>query len=319
MTDMKTINIAGYSIEFLLNDYFGINIKATKEEIIDAAINKAYNEATMRNALLQKNEKVKNKDGNDEYQKLYKNTENVRKECNKQAKKICVGVLKWFVTYLQREYFDKNEYDELHKSVCNILVAGGHANNLDFMGYDNVYDENLESKKQDKNVGKFYELDKMHQPYFTIGNAQKWVNMTMKNLYILRGIFEKELEFIDKWEPVLHIPIDNFILYGAYRRIEDIKKNNEKVNKKCGEDVDSDYLLTCIKQVNKKESYYIKTKKEDKYVAWSRLQEYDDYNKIQKVLKFLAGDYESPIKWECEVWLYSAKLMKDKEQVISIK
>lgn len=58
---------------------------------------------------------------------------------------------------------------------------------------------------------------------FTYGIAQKWVNMTMKYLFVMRSIFEKyeapwpsELEFLDKYEKDLHIPIDGYIIEAVW-------------------------------------------------------------------------------------------------------
>ena len=48
-----------------------------------------------------------------------------------------------------------------------------------------------------------------------------------------------------------------------------------------------------------------------KYVAWSNLETYEDYDNIQNVLMCLAKvEGEKPIEWECRVWLESAKEMK---------
>ena len=45
-----------------------------------------------------------------------------------------------------------------------------------------------------------------NEPFFTYGNAQKWVNMTMKYLWLL-GLLDNTVD----WER-LHIPIDSFII-----------------------------------------------------------------------------------------------------------
>lgn len=67
---------------------------------------------------------------------------------------------------------DQNSYDRWHKAVCDELV-----------GYFSPLD-----------IG------------FTYGHAQKWINMTMKYLYIL-----DEANFSDIFD-FLHIPIDSIII-----------------------------------------------------------------------------------------------------------
>ena len=153
----------------------------------------------------------------------------------------------------------------MHRDICKKIEEN----------YDKKYDEQLEAYDKVKD---FCEKEYNHQKYFTIGNAQKWVNMTMKNLYILKGVFTDRIEFVDSVVPFLHIPIDNIILCGAYMRI---KADNEKKTEKM------------------------------KYVAWSNLETYEDYDNIQNVLMCLAKvKGEKPIEWECRVWLESAKEMK---------
>lgn len=285
------------AINFLLNSYFGISLDADDEQIINVAINKAYDDATMRNALMQKNKQHKDgRDWNAEYQKLYNNTKKERNACNKEAKACCIDLIRteFVEKFVKKDDINQEQYNQIHSDICKKIEET----------YDKKYDEQL--KTYDK-VKDFCAKENNHQKYFTIGNAQKWVNMTMKNLYILKGVFTDRIEFVDSVVPFLHIPIDNIILCGAYMRI---KADNEKKN---------DWLESendCIKEVSKLESYAIKSideKKTEKmkYVAWSNLETYEDYDNIQKVLMCLAKvEGEKPIEWECRVWLESAKKMK---------
>ncbi len=55
---------------------------------------------------------------------------------------------------------------------------------------------------------------------FYYGQAQKWLNMTLKNMMIM-GLWETELERIKKH---LHVPIDNVILEVAKKELAIIKK-----------------------------------------------------------------------------------------------
>ncbi len=63
-----------------------------------------------------------------------------------------------------------------------------------------------------------YIEDKTRQ--FTYGIVQKWVNMTMKSLCVIKSVFdfytEKTiLKFLDTLEEELHIPVDGYILEAA--------------------------------------------------------------------------------------------------------
>ncbi len=96
----------------------------------------------------------------------------------------------------------------------------------------------------------------------TYGQAQKWVNMTMKYLCVLsEGNFTGKFEWLGRFYPYLHVPIDSIILTKAQ---------------------DNKYL-SC-----------------KSYSCWSKL-DYKDYEEIQKILrKSING--KSPMDWEFEVW-----------------
>lgn len=49
-------------------------------------------------------------------------------------------------------------------------------------------------------------IEKFEDQYFTIGQAQKWINMTLKYLHLL------EYDGIEKIYEFCHIPVDNYIL-----------------------------------------------------------------------------------------------------------
>ena len=74
---------------------------------------------------------------------------------------------------------DPSDYDAWHKKICGMVVSA----------FKKVYVNQLE-------------------PFFTFGNAQKWVNMTMKYLWLL-GILPNNVS-----EDDLHIPIDRYIIYA---------------------------------------------------------------------------------------------------------
>lgn len=93
---------------------------------------------------------------------------------------------------------NSNSYEQWHKDICEELVKC----------YEKVTSNN-------KN------------PAFSYGNAQKWVNMTMKYLYILSGIFHKfnfnkDCNFEDYYDRIgklyeeLQVPVDSFIIESVW-------------------------------------------------------------------------------------------------------
>lgn len=123
-------------------------------------------------------------------------------------------------------------------------------------------------------------IDHMNAPYgdgkkgflkarFTYGQAQKWVNMTLKYLWLLdmlpNGLSEAEL----------HVPVDSFILEKLQEKnVDEIKKDGD--------------------------TYKYKGK------SWSQLDDYDVYLDIQTKIGQIAGK-TFPIEWEGSAWMDIAK------------
>lgn len=104
---------------------------------------------------------------------------------------------------------------------------------------------------------------------FTYGLAQKWVNMTLKYLWLLdrlpEGLTEKSL----------HVPIDSFILEKLQEEnVDEIKRDGDTYKYK-GE-------------------------------SWSQLYDYVVYLDIQKKIRQIAGK-TIPIEWEGSAWMDIAK------------
>ena len=99
---------------------------------------------------------------------------------------------------------------------------------------------------------------------YTYGQAQKWVNMTMKYLLILR--FSPVEANIDQ----LHIPLDSII----------VKRATEKGKELIKEETLGDNF------------------------SWSRIENYDHYWKIQNELinSLKERNYSTPILWEFDAW-----------------
>lgn len=157
---------------------------------------------------------------------------------------------------------DAEEYDAWHKDCVEKL----------YQSYEGCHYKDIKKKNSEET----YNLE------FTYGMAQKWLNMTMKYLYILSEIFDgnngiRKSDICQKTERIsekLHVPLDSYIIKSA---------ENLKV--------------------------YAKNFKIDK---WSKIDNYYDYMKYQeKIREKLNG--KSPIDWECPAWITAAKAKIDKK------
>ncbi len=116
---------------------------------------------------------------------------------------------------------------------------------------------------------------------FTYGQAQKWVNMTLKYLWLLdmlpNGLSEAEL----------HVPVDSFILEA----LKETQQFNTEGNKITGSG----------------ESYYYNGE------AWSAISESKNYKKLQDGIRDIAKKQGiSPIQWEGPAWMDVAKTRSSK-------
>ena len=127
-----------------------------------------------------------------------------------------------------------------------------------------------------------HELTKIESPILknklSIGQAQKWVNMTVKHLW-LNGLVKCDASF-------LHVPIDNYILGELY-------KESEKI----------DLSLEIKKEVDQ-----YKVKQGGKFISWSQISDYDTcYKSIQEDIKKISKEKLTPIEWEYDAWLTVAQ------------
>lgn len=230
------------ALDFMLFSYF----KATFDVgcLFEGAVRAAYNDATMRKALVLKNSENKEED----YQKAYKKCEKERKAIHFIVKEKIIKITMDAVNNLSK---NTDDFTKWHKNICNRLVNGDD-------GFDKFYD-----KLSEKYNEKFYNLDKGHPQYFTIGNAQKLINMTLKNLYIITTVSslyngnenaqERYNNFSWIYGIKLDIPIDNYILNRA-----GIKN-----------------------------------------VTWSKISDYDKYLELQKKIKAKLETIDD----ECPAWI----------------
>ena len=100
----------------------------------------------------------------------------------------------------------------------------------------------------------------------TYGNAQKWLNMALKYLWLLGALP------IDIKEERLHAPIDSYIL----QKLWNLKADG----------------VTCSA-----DTFYYKGN------SWSKISDYDDYFDLQKVIRVMAKQGgKTVIELENEAW-----------------
>lgn len=125
---------------------------------------------------------------------------------------------------------------------------------------------------------------------FTYGQAQKWLNMTLKYCWLLR-----KLRNID--EVYLHVPVDSYIIEALWK--EDFWNTKEH-----WENNDCRGTILRIKKINNE--YNIGKYSGDKHKSWSAWEE-NEYINFQTALKKYLNDHISPIEWESKAWKEVAK------------
>lgn len=130
---------------------------------------------------------------------------------------------------------------------------------------------------------------------FTYGQAQKWLNMTMKYLVVIHAITDIKLI------KMLHIPVDSYILQAAWEE-EDSGEDYTKKKIK--------FPLTERQRKDGKSGEF----SDDKVVAWSKWdfngdqsKECKEYKDFQESIKDYLGDKEFPLQWEGCAWIKVAK------------
>lgn len=228
------------SIEFMLYTSFGIDFNdGDTNTILNVAIDKAYNDATMQGA----------------YNALKKeNADSIKLEDIK--------------SYISKEINDllkkSQNYLDWHNNICSDLV---------------------------KRFEKVTRID--GNPAFTYGNAQKWINMTMKYLYILSEVYHaynSGCEFDEYFDRIralhkdLQIPVDSYIIESLW--------NDIKID-----------LPIATKKNFREEEY-----KDNRAKFWSKWNE-SEYEKFRDSFRKNKDDI-TPIDWEHKAWIEIAKKRK---------
>lgn len=170
---------------------------------------------------------------------------------------------------------------------------------------DNLDDLPSEGKYNEWHTKLCKEIEQCYEKLngiFSYGNAQKWVNMTMKYLYIFHRLMQTynpesdfEKKYGQKIEPLIsdfHVPIDSYIIQAVWEKEEVSLPMKEQYS-------------------HKSRTKYTAKNKAEKVKAWSQWEK-KEYDKTQDGMKNLAKSqaYQSPIEWECDAWIETAKNIK---------
>ena len=162
--------------------------------------------------------------------------------------------------------------------VCATLTRAIYNDGNTFADAEELFKELVEGDNPQECLSDLFKClseDKKTNQKFHFGQVQKWVNMTLKYLYLL-GIVKDEDDV-----KALHIPIDSYIMKA-------LTENEIKFPKQSG-----DYG-----------SY-----SDSNSVKWSRLNE-DEYKKIVEEYRKTSSIGKNPIMWEHNAWIKQAEKEK---------
>jgi hypothetical protein len=225
-------------LDFLTYSYF----KIVPKEIYGDRGQTDYSDYCIKKAIMKAYEDATNEGA---YNTLFKKTIGAEKLDELKAASVAArkASAKFLLSQIQKLSSFAGDYDEWHYNTCKGLRDN----------YSEVY------------------LEK-DGPFFTYGNAQKWVNMSMKYIWML-GLLPIEVPETD-----LHVPIDSYIL-------QKLKENNVPEVTGSGE------------------TFYYKGR------AWSAMTDYKkEYMELQKEIRRIASP--NLIQWENNAWIRAAEKRK---------
>lgn len=254
MTEVKNNKAFDKAFDFLLYSYFGIkesDLKPQSKKVPYICAKRAYLDLARTVRYTYSSSKL-------EEMKSKKSSEEDRDEANNfiESKNNLISEICSAILFSEEVIESEKSFDKWHEEKCKEITEKMNGN------YETV--NNSDEKVLNKS--------------FTIGQAQKWVNMTLKYLWLLNALpTGVKPEY-------LHVPIDSYIIKIAY---------SKKVTFK--------YALG-LEEKRKK--------------SWSKLPKYEKYFKIQKeireAIKTNATNETIPIKWESLAWIEVAEKQANK-------
>lgn len=238
-------------VDFLCFSYFGIKPNCNDEEKILKCIERAYRDLNRtiaftysQSVLDKKSDQTISQDARDYFIKA-----------KQDFKSELIQYIKQKVKELPEELKEKN-FRDWHNEICNkIIECNPKAEGLDV----NVLHKNL-----------------------TYGQAQKWVNMTLKYMWLM-GLIEDQKQ--------LCVPIDNYILKALHDEKSDV----------------APFII-----VKNGDTYKVKHKNAETAYPWSKFPDAGFYYGLDEEIKAIIGD-KMPLAWENEVWLKSSQPNESEE------
>ena len=116
---------------------------------------------------------------------------------------------------------------------------------------------------------------------FFVGKAQKWVNMSLKYIWLY-----SEEKFVDNYIQLFHVPIDRYVAKDIAKEIGFLPGYADRRFENLDSNFDSEKANYC----------------------WSKISDYEEYLNCQnRIREKLMGT--PPIEWEFECWLREKKQM----------
>lgn len=190
---------------------------------------------------------------------LFKSSERTIEVCATAAYRDIQRNLRGIRNYADRKYYKAHIVKTITGSLNELFFS-----NVDF---DNWHHNTCE---------KIIKLSEVLNQYldneFTYGLAQKWLNMTIKNMLVMEN-WDTQLNRVKR---SLHVPVDSYVLEAAskFLDVKIVTKNSELTN----------YIAGLTK-------------------PWSRWG-YIEYINFQKSIRSAVKveGYNSPMDWEFDVW-----------------
>ena len=127
---------------------------------------------------------------------------------------------------------------------------------------------------------------------FYYGQAQKWINMTIKYMWLIGILGEARGD-------IFEVPIDSLVMKAAHSDfLMHFPRDNKTYN--------NAFYTSNPKAFDKWEGY-----SKNATMPWSKLEK-SEYDRIQTCIK--SNTNKNPISWECDAWIAQAALeAKEKE------
>lgn len=149
-----------------------------------------------------------------------------------------------------KPFLKEKDFDEWHKRICTTLAD----NTKCFQSYS-AYRQTSSDQFKNNRVG------------FTIGNAQKFLNMVMKDLYACLSVDSTYLPNYKDYFTFCHMPLDSYIL----RFVDDIRHRQS-------------------------------LKRPTRTCTWSSITSYEDYMKEQTDIRAYVSATATVLETEFVVW-----------------